>query len=118
MYLGNQMDLGNSGSRQRWMSIEYLFQISNQQRMIREFSKILNSYHTAKALFAAYKPLYKQPSLYILCKTLSTLSWALAREASDLTCTLLRTPKTLETCRKKHTMFYIKSFKVCGRSHV
>ena len=56
------------------MSIEYLFQISNQQRMIREFSKTLNSYHTAKALRAAYKPLYKQPSLYILCKNLSTLS--------------------------------------------
>ena len=29
-----------------------------------------------------------------------------------------QTPKTLETCKKKHGLFDSESFKACGRSHV
>ena len=46
------------------------------------------------------------------------ISQASAYEACDRTRTSLHTPKTLETCKKKHALFDLKSFKVCGRSHL
>ena len=42
---------------------------------------------------------------------------ASAYELCDGTRMPLRTPKTLETCKKKYVLIDSKSFKVCGRSH-
>ena len=46
------------------------------------------------------------------------IAQASAYEACDCMRMPLHTPKTLETCKKKHTFFDLKSFKVCGRLHI